>query len=360
MRKIVQRELSLRIPVIVYVSPNGARAASAGVWISEAADVLAMAPSTNIGSSTPIQGNGTNIGSDLRRKVVNDAAASLRGLAKSHGRNAQWADAAVRKASNLSAQEALEQNVIDMIAPTLPALLNKADGYVTVPRGFTLHTKNAEIVDSNPGFLTRFLSTLIDPNIVGLLFLAGLAGLGFELFHPGAVIPGAFGAICMLCALFGFSVLPLSWAGLMLVLLGAALLVIDAHVPTHGALTLSGLVAIAVGLVTLFHKAPAPYHTSVPLVVTITALLGGFWAFAIAKAVAVRRQPATVGPQQIVGMEGVVRGDGQVFVRGELWRARSPERLRPGERVRVAALDGLTLDVHRIGGRRLDGGHQTQ
>ena len=146
----------------------------------------------------------------------------------------------------------------------------------------------------------------------------------------------------------------------MLVLLGAALLVIDAHVPTHGALTLSGLVAIAVGLVTLFHKAPAPYHTSVPLVVTITALLGGFWAFAIAKAVAVRRQPATVGPQQIVGMEGVVRGDGQVFVRGELWRARSPERLRPGERVRVAALDGLTLDVHRIGGRRLDGGHQTQ
>ena len=347
MRKIVQRELTLRIPVIVWVGPPGARAASAGVWISQASDLLAMAPQTNIGS-------------DLRRKVVNDAAASLRGLAKSHGRNAQWADAAVRKASNLSAQEALEQNVIDMIAPTLPALLNKADGYVTVPRGFTLHTKNAEIVDSNPGFLTRFLSTLIDPNIVGLLFLAGLAGLGFELFHPGAVIPGAFGAICMLCALFGFSVLPLSWAGLMLVLLGAALLVIDAHVPTHGALTLSGLVAIAVGLVTLFHKAPAPYHTSVPLVVTITALLGGFWAFAIAKAVAVRRQPATVGPQQIVGMEGVVRGDGQVFVRGELWRARSPERLRPGERVRVAALDGLTLDVHRIGGRRLDGGHQTQ
>ena len=360
MRKIVQRELTLRIPVIVWVGPPGARAASAGVWISQASDLLAMAPQTNIGSSTPINGNGQNIGSDLRRKVVNDAAASLRGLAKSHGRNAQWADAAVRKASNLSAQEALEQNVIDMIAPTLPALLNKADGYVTVPRGFTLHTKNAEIVDSNPGFLTRFLSTLIDPNIVGLLFLAGLAGLGFELFHPGAVIPGAFGAICMLCALFGFSVLPLSWAGLMLVLLGAALLVIDAHVPTHGALTLSGLVAIAVGLVTLFHKAPAPYHTSVPLVVTITALLGGFWAFAIAKAVAVRRQPATVGPQQIVGMEGVVRGDGQVFVRGELWRARSPERLRPGERVRVAALDGLTLDVHRIGGRRLDGGHQTQ
>jgi membrane-bound serine protease (ClpP class) len=348
MRKIVQRELSLRIPVIVYVAPNGARAASAGVWISQAADLLAMAPQTNIGSSTPINGNGQNIGSDLRRKVVNDAAASLRGLAKTHGRNAKWADAAVRKASNLDAQEALHQKVIDVIAPTLPALLNKIDGRVTVPRHLTLHTKNAVVDDARPGFLTRFLSTLIDPNIVGLLFLAGLAGLGFELFHPGVVIPGAFGAICMLCALFGFSVLPLSWAGLMLVLFGAALLVIDAHVTTHGALTLSGLVAIAVGLITLFHKAPAPYHTSVPLVVTVTVLLGGLWAFAITKAVAVRRRPATVGPQQIVGMEGIVRGDGQVFVRGELWRARSPDRLRPGEHVRVAGLDGLTLDVRRI------------
>jgi membrane-bound serine protease (ClpP class) len=348
MRKIVQRELSLRIPVIVYVAPNGARAASAGVWISEAADVLAMAPVTNIGSSTPINGNGANIGSDLRRKVVNDAAASLRGLAKSHGRNAKWADAAVRKASNLSAQEALQMHVIDLVAPSLPALLNTIDGRVTVPRHFTVHTKDATVVDVRPGFLTRFLSTLIDPNIVGLLFLAGLAGLGFELFHPGVVIPGAFGAICMVCALFGFSVLPLSWGGLILILLGAALLVVDAHVPTHGALTLSGLVAIAVGLVTLFHKAPAPYHTSIPLVVTVTAVLGGFWAFAIAKAVAVRRRPVTVGPQQIVGMEGVVRGNGQVFVRGELWRARSRDPLRPGEHVRVAGMDGLTLDVHKI------------
>jgi len=348
MRKIVQRELSLRIPVIVYVSPNGARAASAGVWISEAADLLAMAPETNIGSSTPITGTGANIGSDLRRKVVNDAAASLRGLAKSHGRNAKWADAAVRKASNLSAQEALQMHVIDLTAPTLPALLNTIDGRVTVPRHFTMHTANAAIVNVHPGFFTRFLSTLIDPNIVGLLFLAGLAGLGFELFHPGVVIPGAFGAICMVCALFGFSVLPLSWAGLILVLLGAALLVIDAHVVTHGALTLSGLVAIAIGLITLFHKAPAPYHTNVWLIVTVTALLGGSWAFAISKAIAVRQSPVRVSPQEIVGMEGVARGEGQVFVRGELWRARSSELLHPGDRIRVAALDGLTLDVHRI------------
>ena len=348
MRKIVQRELSLRIPVIVYVGPNGARAASAGVWISEAADVLAMAPVTNIGSSTPISGTGANISSDLRRKVVNDAAASLRGLAKSHGRNAKWADAAVRKASNLDAREALDMHVIDLISPSLPALLQTIDGRVTVPRHLTLHTANATIDNVHPGFLTRFLSTLIDPNIVGLLFLAGLAGLGFELFHPGVVIPGAFGAISMVCALFGFSVLPISWAGLMLILLGAALLVVDAHVTTHGALTLSGLVAMAVGLATLFHNAPAPYHTNVWLVVSVTALLGGFWAFAISKAIAVRRSPVSMGPQQIVGMEGVVRNGGQVFVRGELWRARAEGPLADGDRVEIDALDGLTLNVHRI------------
>jgi membrane-bound serine protease (ClpP class) len=348
MRKIVQKELALKIPVIVYVSPEGARAASAGVWISEAADVLAMAPSTNIGSSTPIQGNGTNIGSDLRRKVVNDAAASLRGLAKTHGRNAQWADAAVRKASNLTAAEALRMNVIDVVSPSLPALLRTIDGRVTTPRHLTMHTAGAQIVDVRPGFFTRFLSTLIDPNIVSLLFLAGLAGLGFELFHPGVVIPGAFGAICMVCALFGFSVLPLSWGGLMLVLLGAALLVIDAHVTSHGALTLSGLVAMAVGLTTLFHDSGTPYSANVPVIIALTLLIGGFWALAVSKSIAARRAPVAVGPEQIVGLEGVVRANGNVFVRGELWRVQSAEPLHVGDRVAVDALDGLTLAVHRI------------
>jgi len=306
-----------------------------------------MAPETNIGSSTPINGTGSNIGSDLRRKVVNDAAASLRGLAKSHGRNAQWADAAVRHASNLTAREALQMNVIDLISPTLPALLRQIDGRHTVPRHFTMHTAGAQVTDVSPGFFTRFLSTLIDPNIVSLLFLAGIAGIGFELFHPGIVIPGAFGAISMITALFGFSVLPLSWAGLFLVLFGVVLLVADLHVTSHGALTLSGLVSMAIGMVTLFHNAPAPYHTNVWLVVTVTGLLGGFWAIAMAKALAIRRSPVTVGPQQIVGMEGIIRDGDYVFVRGELWRARSDEPLHDGDHVRVEQVDGLTLGVRR-------------
>ena len=350
MRKIVQKELSLPIPVVVYVTPAGARAASAGVWISQAADVLAMAPETNIGSSTPIESSGQNIGGDLRRKEINDAAASLRGLATTHGRNGAWADSAVRVASNLTAPEALRQHVVDVIAPTLPALLRTIDGRRSVARpAMVLHTAGARIVETSPGFSTRFLSTLIDPNIVSLLFLAGLAGLGFELFHPGLVIPGAFGAICMVCALFGFSVLPLSWAGLALVLLGAALLVVDAHVTSHGALTLSGLVAMSIGFVTLFNNAPSPYHTSIPLVVTFAVGVGGLWAVAVSKAVAARRAPVSVGPQELIGLEGVVRAGGQVFVHGELWRAASDAPLREGERVAVDALHGLTLQVHPIG-----------
>ena len=348
MRKIVQKELALKIPVIVYVAPQGARAASAGVWISEAASVLAMAPNTNIGSSTPIEGNGQNIGSDLRRKEINDAAASLRGLATYHGRNAEWADSAVRVASNLTDREALQKHVIDLVSPSLPALLDTIDGRVTVPPTFTLHTADAQVDEVSPGFFTRFLSTLIDPNVVSLLFLAGLAGLAFELFHPGAVIPGAFGAIAMICALFGLSVLPLSWGGLGLVLLGAVLLVLDAHVVSHGALTVSGIVAIILGFVTLFHNTPAPYHLDVPLITLVTAAIGGFWAFAIGKSIAVRRRPPSVGPEHIVGEEGIVRPGGQVFVRGELWRATSDERLEPGDLVAVDALDGLTLHVHTI------------
>ena len=350
MKEIYQRELREKIPVIVWVGPNGARAASAGVWLSQAADVLAMAPISNIGSSTPIDSSGQNLGSDLRRKVINDAAASLRALAAAHKRNTHWPVLAVTKASNLTAQQALSMHVVDAIAPSLPALFRQLDGYHTKDpdRPFTLHLAGASTHTVSPGFLTRFLNTLIDPNIVSLLFLAGLAGIGYEIFHPGVVLPGALGAVCLLTALFGFSVLPLSWAGLLLVLLGVALLVIDAHVVTHGALTVAGLVAMGVGLATLFHNLPSPYHTSLPLVISFTAAIGGFWALAISKAVAAKRRPVIVGPQEIVGMEGVVREGGLVFVRGELWRAQSEEPLAPGERVRVDGLHGLTLDVHRV------------
>jgi membrane-bound serine protease (ClpP class) len=347
MRKIVQDELSAKEPIVVYVAPNGARAASAGVWISQAADVLAMSPVSNIGSSTPISGNGANLGSDLRRKVVNDAAASLRNLAASHGRNARWADEAVRKASNLTAQEALRMNVVDRISPTLPALLKAIDGQKSKARDVTLHTAGDEVVTEQMGFFTRLLDTLIDPNLISLLFLAGLGGILFEVFHPGVVLPGALGAVALVTALYGFSVLPTNWAGFALIVLGLFLLVVDAHVVTHGALTLSGLVALAVGLLMLFHDAPGPYRVHTWFVVLITAAIGGFMAVAMGKAVQVRRRPSAM--PAMVGAEGVVRRDGLVFVRGELWQvAPDHETLEPGEHVQVDEVQGLRLKVHRV------------
>jgi len=350
MKTIYTAELNARLPVIVYVSPDGARAASAGVWISQAADVLAMAPVTNIGSSTPIDSSGQNLGSDLRRKVINDAAASLKNLAAIHHRNTKWPVLAVTKASNLTAKEALRMHVIDFVSPSLPALLKTLDGYRTkdAERPFTLHLANAHIDYTKPGFFTRLLNTLIDPNILSLLFLAGIGGIGFEIFHPGVVLPGALGGVALLTALFGFSVLPISWAGLALILLGVGLLVIDAHVVTHGALTVAGLTSLAVGMLMLFHNAPSPYHTSLPLVLSVTLALGSFWAFAIAKAVQVRRRPVAVGPQQrVVGSEAIVRTPRQVFVAGELWRARRAGggELVPGEHVQVESVDGLELTV---------------
>ena len=352
MRKIVKTEIGLKIPVIVYVSPSGARAASAGVWITEAADIAAMAPATNIGSSTPIDSSGQNLGSDLRRKVINDAVASLTSLMRFHHRNSAWAAEAVRKASNLDEVKAKQMNVVDVLAPTLPALLNKIDGRKTAGKNFTLHTANAQIVEVHPGFFTRLLNALIDPNIIPLLFLAGIAGLGFEIFHPGVVLPGALGAVALLTALFGFAVLPLSWTGLGLLILGAALLVIDAHVVSHGTLTVSGLISIVVGSLMLFHNAPAPYNdVNAPVLIVFALVLGSVWVFALTKAVQVRRSPVTVGPQTMIGEIGEARRDDMVFVNGELWRARptTDEPLRPGQRIRVASVDPeLVLQVEPL------------
>ncbi|MGH2970653.1 MAG: NfeD family protein [Gaiellaceae bacterium] len=351
MKAIFNAELNAKLPVIVYVSPNGARAASAGVWVSEAADVLAMAPTTNIGSSTPIDSSGQNIGSDLRRKEINDSVASLTALAEAHHRNTQWPAKAVRIASNLTASKALKMNVIDMIAPTLPALLNRLNGYKTkdAQRPYTLHLAGAQIDTVKPGFVTRFLNTIIDPNLISIFFLAGIVGLIFEVLHPGIVLPGALGAVCLVIALYGFSVLNPSWGGVALVLLGVALLVIDLHAMTHGALTIGGLIALAFGLALLYQNQPAPYHVNTWLIVGIGSAIGAFWAFAMTKGFAARRQPVKVGPQSIVGRKGEVRAPGLVFVNGELWQAHAGDdsELVPGEEVQVESVRGLELTVKR-------------
>jgi membrane-bound serine protease (ClpP class) len=347
MREIVKAELASKIPVLVYVSPDGARAASAGVWIGQAADVLAMAPQTNIGSSTPVSVGGEDIQDDLRRKAVNDAAASLRALAKSHGRNVRWADAAVRQASNLSATEALERNVIDVVAPSLPALLERVDGERTVPKGFVLKTAGARIDRVEMSIWKQLLDTLIDPNIIVLMLSIGLIGIVVELWNPGLIFPGTVGGISLIVSLYGLQVLPVSWAGLLLILLGLGFLAAEPFVVSHGALALAGAVCFAIGSLMLFDPAGSSYQVSKWTALGTAGVLALFTAFLIVKIAQARRRPVSVGVHQLVGERGRARYGDFVFVNGELWRARSPdgEPLQPGDEVEVTAVDGLVLEV---------------
>jgi membrane-bound serine protease (ClpP class) len=351
MKDIYQAELASKIPVIVYVTPAGARAASAGVWIGQAADILAMAPQTNIGSSTPISVGGEDIQEDLRRKVVNDAAASLRALAREHGRNVKWADSAVRRASNLNAREALAQDVIDVIAPDLPTLLNRVDGRKTIPKGLVLETAGARVERVEMSLWKQILDLLIDPNLIVILMSIGVLGITIELWNPGLILPGTVGSISLVIGLFGLQILPISWAGLLLMALAAGFFVAEAFVVSHGALTLAGAVAFVIGSLMLFDPAGENYQVSLRVALIVAATMAALVGLAVAKIVQVRWAPVVTGQSELIGQVGVVRQaldpEGLVFVHGELWRARtSGEPVPPGEEVRVEALDdGLTLRV---------------
>jgi len=351
MKDIYEAELASKVPVIVYVSPEGARAASAGVWISQAADLLAMAPQTNIGSSTPVSVGGEDIQKDLRNKVVNDAAASLRALAREHGRNVKWVDAAVRRGANLSAREALEMNVIDVIAPDLPTLLNQVDGTETVPKMIMLETAGAKIDEVEMSFWKRILDTLIDPNLIVILMSIGVLGITIELWSPGLILPGTVGAISLIIGLFGLQILPVSWAGVLLLLLAAGFFVAEMFVVSHGALALAGAVAFVIGSLMLFDPAGESYQVSLQVALGVAATMALMVGLVVAKLVQVRRAEVVTGQEELIGQVGIVRQEldpvGLVFVHGELWRAttdRGP--IGAGRQVRVEGLDdALTLNV---------------
>ena len=351
MKDIYEAELASKVPVIVYVSPEGARAASAGVWISQAADLLAMAPQTNIGSSTPVSVGGEDIQEDLRNKVVNDAAASLRALAREHGRNVKWVDAAVRRGANLSAREALEMNVIDVIAPDLPTLLNEVDGTETKPKMLLLETAGAKIDEVEMSFWKQILDTLIDPNLIVILMSIGVLGLTIELWSPGLILPGTVGAISLIIGLFGLQILPVSWAGVLLLLLAAGFFVAEMFVASHGALALAGAVAFVIGSLMLFDPAGENYQVSLQVALGVAATMALMVGLVVAKLVQVRRAEVVTGQEELIGQVGIVRQEldpvGLVFVHGELWRAttdRGP--IAPGRQVRVEGLDdALTLNV---------------
>ena len=348
MRAIVKTMLGLKVPVVVFVAPPGSSADSAGAVIGQAADVLAMAPQTNIGSSTPISATGENIGSDLRKKVINDAAAYTAELAREHGRNADAAESMVRDAANFGAREALAKNLIDVMAPTVPALLAKIDGTKTVPKGLVLHTAGAQVERVEMGFWKRALDVLIDPNVIALMLSLGLVGILVELWNPGLILPGTVGVISLLVGLYGLQVLPVSAAGVLLMLFAAGLFVAEAFVASHGALALAGAVTFVIGALMLFDPAGPAYQVSIWTALAIAGTLALLLGVALTRVVKARRSPVEVGIDTMVGGEGVVRRDGWVAVSGELWRARSADGtiLVPGEHVTVESVeDDLELVV---------------
>jgi membrane-bound serine protease (ClpP class) len=353
MREIIKSELASEVPVVVYVYPQGSRAASAGAFVTLAADVAAMAPNTNIGSSTPVAVGGGEIPDDLRKKVVNDAAAYARELAESHGRNGDWAEQAVREAANLGAEEALEQNVVDVVAPDLPTLLNEIDGTRTEPKGLVLDTAGAEVDTITMSLWKRILDTLIDPNIIVLLMTLGVLGITVEIFNPGLIFPGTLGAIFLIVGLFGLQVLPVSWAGVLLLLLALGFFAAEAFVTSHGALALAGAASFVVGALMLFDPAGPAYQVSLPVALAVGGTLALLIGFAVTKVVQARRTPTKTGQEELLGEIGVVRESldpsGFVFVHGELWRARVDDGpIGIGETVRVEAIeDGLVLSVRR-------------
>jgi membrane-bound serine protease (ClpP class) len=348
MRDIVKTIEAAEIPVVVWIGPTGSRAGSAGAYISASSDYLAMAPGTNIGSATPVGGSG----GDLDRKITNDAAAQIAALADKHGRNADTFRSMVTEQVNLTAQEAVAGDVAEAIAPTRAALLGQLDGRQVGGRMLTT-TGAAVHIDEMPWYL-RLMQILIDPNLLTIMFGLGIAAIGFELFHPGAVVPGVAGAVMLLLSFAGFAIVPFNWAGLAFIFLAFLLFALEAIVSGFGALAAGGIVSLVIGGLILFDDAEGPVVSRPGLIVTSIGLGVAFTLVARA-AWRARRAPSTTGAGAMVGHLGQARtalvGDtGHVFVDGELWAARvaGGRRIEPGSTVRVTGMSELVLSVEPV------------
>jgi membrane-bound serine protease (ClpP class) len=353
MRAICQRLLNAPLPVIVYVAPTGARAASAGVFITMAAHVAAMAPATNIGAAHPVAVSGGG-DKEVMKKVANDAAAFARTIAIERGRNADWAEKAVRESVSVTERDAVRLKVVDLIADSMADLLAKIDGRtVKTPAGpVTLATRDAKIVAIEIGFRDRFLNVITDPNIAYILMMLGMLGLFFELSTPGVILPGVVGGISIILAFFAFQSLPINYAGLLLILFGIVLLIAEIKVTSYGVLAIGGIVSMALGSLMLYDATEIDFRISwsvvMPTVGLTAAVFLGVLAFGVR---ALRRQPS-LGAEGLVGAKGVARErlapEGLVLVQGELWRAVAQGTpVESGEAVRVVSLNGLTLTVKK-------------
>jgi len=352
MDDIVTSLLNSKVPVIAFVYPSGARAASAGLFVAQAADVLAMAPGTNIGSAHPIQATGADLTGDLGKKVLNDAVTRVRNLADMHGRNADWAEDAVRNSVNINAEDAVRLHVADLEAADPTALLNAVDGRV-VPRpsgSLTLHTAGGQVQDFPMPFWMLFLNALIDPTVAALLILLAAYGIITELTTPGAILPGVVGGIAAVLAIVSLANLPVNIAGALMMLLAFALFVADLKANTHGILSFGGVLALLLGMAFLINTGPFGLGVNPIAVLAAAIFTTGFFVFFIRKVWAARRRPVTTGAEALVGSNGEVREDlapeGLVFVRGALWKAvASNGPIQVGTPVRVVGRKGLQLQV---------------
>jgi membrane-bound serine protease (ClpP class) len=354
MRSIVRDMLNSPVPVIVYVSPTGGRAASAGAFITLAGHVAAMAPATNIGAAHPVAAGGATVDKEVAKKAENDAAAFIRTVARERGRNQDWAEKAVRSSVSATEREALKLGIVDLVADSLPDLLAKVDGrQVKTARGMVvLRTRGATVQPFAVGWRDRFLAIITDPNIAYILLMLGMLGLFFELANPGVVLPGVIGGISLILAFFAFQSLPINWAGLLLILFGIVLLIAEIKVVSHGVLTIGGVIAILLGSLMLVNTPEFPFRVAWTVIVPVVAVTAGIFMFAVSAGVKAQMSRPTTGVAGLVEEFGVARTpidpEGQVMVRGELWTAVAQgATIAAGERVRVVAVEGLRLHVER-------------
>lgn len=371
MRKIIADIIAAKMPVVSYVAPGGARAASAGTYILYASHIAAMAPATNLGAATPVQIGGVPHPDDfgqpdkkdkkddaakmaedtLTHKQVNDAIAYIRSLAQLRGRNVEWAERAVHEAATLSAEEAVRQNVADLLAKDMNDLFAQLDGRKVDVLGaeVTLHTVGLAVITIEPDWRNRLLAVITDPNVAYILMLLGIYGLFFELWNPGYVLPGVVGGVCLLLALYAFQVLPVNYAGLGLIILGIAFIVAEAFAGGFGILGISGTIAFVIGSIMLWDTDTPGFQIDPWLIGTVALLSAGFIMLVVQLALKARQRPVVSGAEELIGSRGEVieAFDSVVRVRvhSEDWQARSDTPLQPGQKVRVTAREGLTLIV---------------
>jgi len=351
MRDIVMTFYESKIPVVVFVSPSGARAASAGVMITLAADVAAMAPATNIGAAHPVGAGGQEINKTMSEKVTNDMVAYIKGIAQKRGRNADWAEKAVRESISATETEALKAGIIDLIAKDLDDLIRKLDGLEVKGKG-KLALSDHQKVFIKENLRTKILKTISNPNVAYILMMIGLAGLYFELSHPGTIFPGVIGGICIILAFFAFQALPVNYAGILLILLSIIFFILEMKIASYGMLSVAGILSLLLGSLMLFEGDSPEFRLSWGVLLPTLTIVSGFFAGLAALVFKSQISKPRTGSKGLIGEIGVVKKglnpEGKVFVHGELWNAFSKNPIREGAKIRVVRMENLVLEVEAI------------